>query len=118
MLDKGGSPEGDKLNRKTMDPNLITETVKELGNVEAQTGILTEVVRQAGNTDAARLIAKGLCTLTMGGSGIGEGYLIGKAFEAMGRNPEMSSSLFSKMIIGVAMAESTAIYAFVAFFIV
>lgn len=68
--------------------------------------------------DSARLIAKGLCTITMGGSGIGEGYLIGKALEAMGRNPEMSGSIFSKMIIGVALAESTAIYAFVAFFIV
>lgn len=68
--------------------------------------------------EAARLIAKGLCTLTMGGSGIGEGYLIGKALEAIGRNPKMEGSIFTKMIIGVAMAESTAIYAFVAFFIV
>jgi F-type H+-transporting ATPase subunit c len=54
----------------------------------------------------------------MGGSGIGEGYLIGKALEAIGRNPEMEGSIFSKMIIGVAMAESTAIYALVAFFII
>jgi F-type H+-transporting ATPase subunit c len=68
--------------------------------------------------EVARLIAKGLCTITMGGSGIGEGYLIGKALEAIGRNPEMEGSIFSKMIIGVAMAESTAIYALVAFFIV
>ena len=68
--------------------------------------------------EAARLIAKGLATITMGGSGIGEGYLIGKALEAIGRNPEMEGSIFSKMIIGVAMAESTAIYALVAFFII
>jgi len=68
-------------------------------------------------TEAARLIAKGIATIAMGGSGIGEGYLIGKALEAIGRNPEMEGSIFSKMIIGVALAESTAIYAFVAFFI-
>jgi len=68
--------------------------------------------------EVARLIAKGICTITMGGSGIGEGYLIGKALEAIGRNPEMEGSIFSKMIIGVAMAESTAIYALVAFFII
>jgi F-type H+-transporting ATPase subunit c len=68
--------------------------------------------------EAAHLIAKGLCTLTMGGSGIGEGYLIGKGLEAIGRNPKMEGSIFSKMIIGVALAESTAIYAFVAFFII
>lgn len=68
--------------------------------------------------EVARLIAKGLCTITMGGSAIGEGYLIGKALEAISRNPKMEGSIFSKMIIGVAMAESTAIYAFVCFFIV
>lgn len=68
--------------------------------------------------EAARLIAKGLCTISMFGSALGEGYLIGKAFEAMGRNPKIEGSLFGKMIIGVALAESTAIYAFVAFFLV
>jgi len=68
--------------------------------------------------EVARLIAKGLCTTSMFGSGIGEGYLIGKALEAIGRNPKMEGSIFTKMIIGVALAESTAIYAFVAFFIV
>lgn len=68
--------------------------------------------------EAARVIAKGLTTLSMFGSAIGEGYLIGKALEAMGRNPEVSGQLFTRMIIGVALAESTAIYAFVAFFLI
>jgi len=68
--------------------------------------------------ESARLIAKGLATVSMFGSAIGEGYLIGKALEAIGRNPDMSGSIFSKMIIGVALAESTAIYALVAFFII
>jgi F-type H+-transporting ATPase subunit c len=68
--------------------------------------------------EAARVIAKGLATLSMFGSAIGEGYLIGKALEAMGRNPEASGQLFTRMIIGVALAESTAIYALVAFFII
>lgn len=68
--------------------------------------------------ESARLIAKGLATLTMGLSAIGEGYLIGKAFEAMARNPDIQDQLFTRMIIGVAMAESTAIYALVAFFLI
>lgn len=67
--------------------------------------------------EAARLIAKGLAALAMAGTAAGEGYLIGKALEAIGRNPEQSGNIFSKMIIGVAMAESTAIYALVLFFI-
>ncbi|MDP3955655.1 MAG: ATP synthase F0 subunit C [bacterium] len=54
----------------------------------------------------------------MAGTAAGEGYAIGKALEAIGRNPEQTGSIFSKMIIGVAMAESTAIYALVLFFIV
>lgn len=68
--------------------------------------------------ESARLIAKGLATMSMFGSAIGEGYLIGKALEAIGRNPKLEGSIFTKMIIGVALAESTAIYAFVAFFII
>jgi F-type H+-transporting ATPase subunit c len=70
------------------------------------------------DVESARLIAKGLATTSMFGSAIGEGYLIGKALEAMGRNPEVSGQLFTRMIIGVALAESTAIYALVAFFII
>jgi F-type H+-transporting ATPase subunit c len=54
----------------------------------------------------------------MFGSAIGEGYLIGKALEAMGRNPDMAGTIFTRMIIGVALAESTAIYALVAFFLI
>lgn len=67
--------------------------------------------------EAARFIAKGLATIAMMGSALGQGYLVGKALEAMGRNPEASGSLFSRMIVGVALVESTAIYAFVAFFL-
>lgn len=68
--------------------------------------------------ESARLIAKGMTmTIAMAGSALAEGYIIGKALEAIGRNPDQSGSIFSKMIIGVALAESTAIYAFVAFFL-
>ncbi|MEZ4114418.1 MAG: ATP synthase F0 subunit C [Candidatus Paceibacterota bacterium] len=72
-----------------------------------------------GNMDfeSARVLAKGIATLSMFGSALGEGYLIGKGLEAIGRNPDQTGSIFSKMIIGVALAESTAIYALVAFFL-
>lgn len=68
--------------------------------------------------EAAKLIAKGMISLTMLATAIGEGYAVGKALEAIGRNPEQQGSIFSKMIIGVAMAESTAIYALVLFFVI
>jgi len=68
--------------------------------------------------ESVRLLAKAITTLSMGCSALGEGILMAKAFEAMGRNPEVQDQLFTKMIIGVAMAESTAIYALVAFFLI
>jgi F-type H+-transporting ATPase subunit c len=67
--------------------------------------------------ESARLIAKGMAILAMVGTAIGEGYIVGKTMEAIGRNPDVGDSLFTKMIVGVAMCESTAIYAFVAFFL-
>lgn len=67
--------------------------------------------------EAAIYIGKGIALLAMLSTALGQGYLIGKAFEAMGRNPEMEASLFSKMIVAVAMTETTAIFAFVGFFL-
>ena len=67
--------------------------------------------------EAAFYIAKGLTILAMFGTALGQGYLIGKTMEAIGRNPEAEGVLFPKMIIGVAMTETTAIFALVAFFV-
>ena len=63
----------------------------------------------------AMALAIGLGSL---GPGLGIGILAAKAMEAMGRNPEAADAIFPKMIVGMAICESTAIYALVAFFIV
>ena len=47
------------------------------------------------------------------GPGIGEGYIAGKAIEAMARQPEMKGDLTSTMFLGIACAETTGIYGFV-----
>jgi F-type H+-transporting ATPase subunit c len=66
------------------------------------------------DAEAAKLIAAGLC-MGIGalGSGLGEGFVGGKALESMARNPQMSDKLFTNMIVAIALAESTAIYALV-----
>lgn len=65
-------------------------------------------------TEAAKYLAAGICMgLGAIGSGIGEGIVGGKAIEAMARNPKVSDKLFTNMIIAIALAESTAIYALV-----
>jgi len=51
------------------------------------------------------------------GPGIGIGLAVGKAMEAIGRNPEASGTVFLPMIIGVAFAEAVAIYALIIAFV-
>lgn len=64
--------------------------------------------------EAARLLAAGIAMgLGAIGPGIGEGYIGAKALEAMGRNPEVGNSIFTKMFVAMAVTESTGIYALV-----
>jgi F-type H+-transporting ATPase subunit c len=48
------------------------------------------------------------------GSGIGLGMAVGKAMEAMGRQPEASAKIQTAMIIGAAFIEALTIYALIA----
>ena len=70
--------------------------------------------------ELAVAIMLGCCALGAGlsliagiGPGIGEGYAVGKACEAIGRQPECKGSVTSTMILGCAIAETTGIYALV-----
>jgi len=47
------------------------------------------------------------------GPGVGIGFAVGKAMEAIGRNPEAENAVRSTMILGAGLAEAVAIYAFV-----
>ncbi len=54
------------------------------------------------------------CAMIAGiGPGIGEGTAVGKACEAIGRQPECKGSVTSTMIMGCAIAETTGIYALI-----
>lgn len=69
--------------------------------------------------EAAKIIAAGLAVgLGAIGPGIGEGIAASKALESMGRNPEVSKDIFTKMIVSMAIVESTAIYALVVAFLI
>jgi len=57
-------------------------------------------------------IGAGIAALGCIGGGIGIGNATGKAVEAIGRQPEASGKISSSMILGLALAEATAIYAF------
>lgn len=66
--------------------------------------------------EVATLWVKGIIVATMMANAIMEGIALSTAFKAMGRNPKLEETMFPKVIIGMALVESTAIYALVAFF--
>ena len=60
---------------------------------------------------AAAAIGAGLCMgLGAIGPAVGEGNAVGKALEGMARQPEVSDTLRTNMILGCAITESTGIY--------
>lgn len=64
--------------------------------------------------EGLKYLAAGIC---MGiGSiapALGEAHIAGKALEAMGRNPEVADAMFPRMLVSMAVTESTGIYSLV-----
>ncbi len=58
-------------------------------------------------------IGAGLAVFTGIGAGLGQGYAAGKGAEAAGRQPEARGAIMSTMLLGQAVAETTAIYGLV-----
>ncbi len=71
-------------------------------------------------TDSGELL-KGLKSIGFGlaaiGPGIGIGYLIGNAIQAMARQPEMAGNIRTTMFIGIGFVEFLALLGFVLYFI-
>ena len=66
------------------------------------------------DAEALKLLAAGLAIgLGTIGPGIGIGLIGSKAMEAMGRNPEVTSTIQTNMILAIAFAESMGIFALV-----
>lgn len=62
---------------------------------------------------SAALIAAAVAVLSGLGAGVGIGIATGKTAESMARQPEMAGKIQGVFFIGVALAESTAIYGLV-----
>ncbi len=63
------------------------------------------------DADGAKAIGAGLAMgLGSVGPAVGIGMLVGKAMEALGRNPEAAGVIQTNMILGVAFAEAIGIY--------
>lgn len=68
---------------------------------------------------AGKAIGAGLC-MGIGaiGPGVGEGHAVAHALDSMARQPEMSGTLRTNMILGCAIAETTGIYSLLIAFLI
>ncbi len=58
-------------------------------------------------------IGAGVAVVAGIGTGAGQGYAAGKGAEAVGRQPEARGAIMSTMLVGCAVAETSAIYGLV-----
>jgi F-type H+-transporting ATPase subunit c len=77
---------------------------------EIVTSTPDDLKAQAGATGAG--LAYGLAAI---GPGIGIGYLVGQAVQAMARQPEAAGLVRTTMFLGIAFTEALALIGFVVF---
>ena len=83
----------------------------------ADLALLAQAAGEAVNPGVP--IGKGLVYgLAAIGPGIGIGFLVGKAVEAMARQPEAAGMVRTTMFLGIAFVEALALFGFVLSFIV
>ena len=83
--------------------------------------LLAAVQQAAGEAATSGVTNKGIAALTYGlgaiGPGIGIGYLVGQAVQAMARQPESAGMVRTTMFLGIAFVEALALIGFVVFFL-
>ena len=76
---------------------------------------LTAAEEKTANAAIGAGFAYGLAAI---GPGIGIGYVVGKAIEAMARQPEAAGMVRTTMFLGIAFTEALALFGFVLAFII
>lgn len=59
---------------------------------------------------SAKIIAAGLATISLAGTGVGIGVVFGSLMGAVSRNPFMGKQLFTYAISGFALTEAIALF--------
>ncbi len=75
--------------------------------------VLLNVLAGATTGDGLVALAAGIAVLGSMACAIGEGRIAEKAIEAIMRNPETSQDIRGTMILGIALTETTGIYALI-----
>jgi len=63
-------------------------------------------------------VGSGIATVGVAGAGIGIGLVFAAYIIAVGKNPEMESSLFPYTILGFALAEAIALFSLMMAFLI
>jgi F-type H+-transporting ATPase subunit c len=85
-----------------------------LGFLEQLVGLIAQVSDE-GVATVGRGLVYGLAAI---GPGVGIGILMGKAVEAMARQPEAAGMVRGTMFIGIGIIEALALFGFVLTFII
>jgi F-type H+-transporting ATPase subunit c len=77
--------------------------------------IMTTLAQTTGDLEVGlKAMGYGLAAI---GPGLGIGYLVGNAVQAMARQPEAAGMVRTTMFLGIAFAEALALFGFVLFFL-
>jgi F-type H+-transporting ATPase subunit c len=67
---------------------------------------------------SSKLIAAGLATISLAGSGVGIGIVFGSLINAIARNPSLTKQLFVYAILGFALTEAIALFGLMMAFLI
>ncbi len=93
-----------------MDITAIIEAFQSSSDTMTTLAVNNTAFTDEGAKYLGAFIGAGLALVGASGVGAGQGYAAGAAALAVSRNPEVKSQIMSTMIVGMAIAESAAIY--------
>jgi len=102
----------EKENEEVEVENAIVAAVTETKPIEIE---IPEVVTAITSTsevnsemqiEMAKMIASGIATVSLAGSGVGVGVVFGSLLMAFGRNPFLKNQLFQYAVLGFALTEA------------
>jgi F-type H+-transporting ATPase subunit c len=67
---------------------------------------------------ASKLVAAGLATISLAGSGVGIGIVFGALITSVARNPFLTKQLFIYAILGFALTEAIALFGLMMAFLI
>jgi F-type H+-transporting ATPase subunit c len=67
---------------------------------------------------ASKLMAAGLATISLAGSGVGIGIVFGALITSVARNPFLTKQLFIYAILGFALTEAIALFGLMMAFLI